>query len=277
MTNPIFRLTEPSAHDLATFHRDGCVVLPDVFTDEGLAGLTDEILNHDPVREYFKSLADPDLQVNDPHTYFVRPWNDRGSWGNRLIDAPLVTSLLQSTIGPNYHFCHSAMNIAPRGTKRVGFHQDHHHWFHENPVNLEERNKWYIQILYYPNGFKQGDRNLMIIPGSHRVSPTREVTPEKLLAGEFDDEAGRKLEVRHLELPPGSMVYLNARMFHGVEPKPLNSPQEYRLFVIDIFKEVGPPHRHTQEIPPEWMEQANPERKKMFQRAPYSPECWLET
>ena len=117
----------------------------------------------------------------------------------------------------------------------------------------------------------------MIIPGSHRVSPTREVTPEKLLAGEFDDEAGRKLEVRHLELPPGSMVYLNARMFHGVEPKPLNSLQEYRLFVIDIFKEVGPPHRHTQEIPPEWMEQANPERKKMFQRAPYSPECWLET
>ena len=83
MTNPIFRLTEPSAHDLATFHRDGCVVLPDVFTDEGLAGLTDEILNHDPVREYFKPFANPDLQVNDPHTYFVRPWNDRGSWGNR--------------------------------------------------------------------------------------------------------------------------------------------------------------------------------------------------
>ena len=98
MTNPIFKLTAPSADDLANFHRDGCVVLPDVFTDESLAGLTDEILNQDTVREYFKSLADLDPQVDDPHTYFVRPWNDRGIWGDGLIDAPLVTSLLQSTI-----------------------------------------------------------------------------------------------------------------------------------------------------------------------------------
>ena len=62
MTNPIFKLTAPSADDLANFHRDGCVVLPDVFTDESLAGLTDEILNQDTVREYFKSLADLDSQ-----------------------------------------------------------------------------------------------------------------------------------------------------------------------------------------------------------------------
>ena len=46
MTNPIFKLTAPSADDLANFHRDGCVVLPDVFTDESLAGLTDEILKN---------------------------------------------------------------------------------------------------------------------------------------------------------------------------------------------------------------------------------------
>ena len=62
MTNPIFKLTAPSADDLANFHRDGCVGLPDVFTDESLAGLTDEILNQDTVREYFKSLADLDSQ-----------------------------------------------------------------------------------------------------------------------------------------------------------------------------------------------------------------------
>ena len=85
MTNSIFKLTAPSANDLATFHRDGCVILPEVFTDEGLVGLIDEILSYHPIREYFKSLADLDPQVNDPHTYFVRPWNDRGPWGNRLM------------------------------------------------------------------------------------------------------------------------------------------------------------------------------------------------
>ena len=87
----------------------------------------------------------------------------------------------------------------------------------------------------------------MIIPGSHRVAPTGDVTPGRLLSGECDDEAGRKLEAHRLELPPGSMVYLNARTFHGVESKPLDALQEFRLFVIDIFKRAGPPHRYTQE------------------------------
>ena len=151
---------------------------------------------------------------------------------------------------------------------------DHHHWYHENPINLAEREKWYIQVLYYPNGFTRGDRSLLALPGSHRVSPNKDATPDKMLNGEFDDEAGRKLEVRRLELPPGSLVYLNARMFHGVEPKPLDSSQAHRLFLVEIFKEAGPPHRHTQAIPDNWIERAGPERKRLFQREPYSPECW---
>jgi hypothetical protein len=64
-------------------------------------------------------------------------------------------------------------------------------------------------------------------------------------------------------------------MFHGVEPKSLDSPQAFRLFLIDIFKEAGPPHRHTQEIPPEWIERAGPTRKKLFLREAYTPECWI--
>ena len=55
MTNPILRLTMPCADDLETFHRNGYLVLPNVFTDEGLADLTNEILSQDPVREYFKA------------------------------------------------------------------------------------------------------------------------------------------------------------------------------------------------------------------------------
>ena len=242
---------------------------------KGLSGLTDEILHMDGAREFLHALDEEQGKPSKPSAYFVRPWNNRGPWADQLIDAPLVTALLQATIGPDYHFCHSALNIAPRGAGRVGFHQDHHHWRHDHPINLAERDKWYIQILYYPNGFTRRDRSLSVIPGSHRVPPTEGVTPEKLLSGEFDGVAGRELAVRHLELPPGSMVYLNARMFHGVEPKPLDSPQAFRLFAIDIFKEAGPPHRHTQEIPPEWIERAGPARKKMLVREAYTPECWI--
>lgn len=271
---PIFRIDSPSAEDLVAFQRDGYVAFPEIFTEAGLAGLIDEILNDNPVRDFLTFSSAERAKLSNPYVYFVRPWNDRGRWSDRLIDAPLVTALLQATLGPDYHFCHSALNVALRGAGPIGFHQDHHHWFHHNPVNLAEREKGYIQILYYPNGFIRGDRSLSVIPGSHRVAPTADVTPETLLSGAFNDQANRELKIEHLELPPGSMVYLNARMFHRAEPKPLDSPQPFRLFVIDIFKEAGPPHRYTQAIPPEWLERAGPERKKLFDRDPYSPGCW---
>lgn len=269
---PMFRRDHPSSEEIEAFHRDGYIAFADILSDAGREGLIREIIEGSEAHEFLSAWEkNPDGRSK---VHFVRPWNNRGCWSDRLIDAPLITALLRETIGGEYHFCHSSYNIAVRGADRVPLHQDHHHWFHENPVNLAEREKKYIQVLYYPNGFAEGDRSLSVIPGSHRVSPVREATPDRLLAGEYDVEAGRSLRLVPLSLPPGSMVYLNARMFHGVDPKPLNSPHPYRIFAIDIFKEAGPPHRYTQEIPPEWMERASPERKRLFLREAYSPESW---
>ena len=267
--NP-FRFDLPPGGAIDAFHRDGYIAIPDAMTDEAREGLIEEIITSKPLADFLT--ASPDERERP--AYFVRPWNERGPWGHAFVDAPLVKSLLAATIEPGYHFCHSALNVAPRGVDRVRFHQDHHHWKHENPVNIAERNRYYIQILYYPNGFKQGDRSLSVIPGSHRVAPTEDATPEAMLSGAYDGEAGRKLECVQLELPPGSLVYINARMFHGVEPKPLDSPQLYRIFTIDIFKESGPPHRYTQAIPRDWIDRADSYRKQMFDREPYTEESW---
>ena len=268
----LFRSSTPSQADIDSFHNDGYIAYPDVFTDDGREGLIEEITQHfEPSRQYIETLEDLD---DGRRAYFIRPWNDRGEYSDRLIDDPFITALIRATIGNAYHFCHSALNIAPRGVGPIPFHQDHHHWKHENPVNFAERDNYYIQILYYPNGFTRGDRNLKIIPGSHKVAPTKEATPERMLAGDFDHEAGRELKEKRLELPPGSMVYIDARIFHGVEAKPVDSPQPYRIFNIDIFKEAGPPHRYTQEIPDEWMACATPERQKLFNREGYTEGCW---
>ena len=273
----MFKLSNPSTSDIETFHRDGYIAYPDVMCDDYREALIKEVLSADLILD-FLSLSNQDRAKLDNSTrYFVRPWDDRGPLSDALIDAPLVTALLQATVGPEYHFCHSSMNLALRGSETVRFHQDHHHWNHENPINLVEREKDYIQILYYPNGFTRGDRSLIAIPGSHLVSPTKDVTPDRLLAGDFDEEAGRKLEAVHLELPPGSFVYLNARMFHGVDPKLPDSRQPFRMFLIDIFKQAGPPHRYTQEIPDEWIQKASPERLKLFSRDPWTETCWNQT
>ena len=267
----LFRLSGPSPADLDSFHNDGYIVYTGIFVDEAREKLIDEIVQDASVRQYIDALDD---LPHEPKPYFVRPWNERGPYSDRLIDDPFIASLLRVTIGGDYHFCHSALNIAPRGVGEIPYHQDHHHWKHHHRVNIAERDKYYIQALYYPLGFGLGDRNLKVIPGSHLVAPTEEVTTERMLAGEFDAEAGRKLEEKRLALLPGSMVYINARIFHGVEAKPVDSPAPYRIFHIDIFKEAGPPHLFTQEIPAEWMERAGPERKKLFMRQGYVEGCW---
>ena len=270
----MFRITDPSPADVDAFHRDGYIAYADAMTDDYREALIDEVTSAAPVAE-FLSLSDEERSLlEQPTVHFVRPWNERGPLSDALIDAPLITALLKETVGPDYHFCHSSMNLAMRGAETVRYHQDHHHWNHKNAINLAQRDNYYIQILYYPSGFTRGDRSLIAIPGSHRVPPTKDVTPDRLLSGEFDDDAGRKLEAVHLELPPGSFVYLNARMFHGVDPKPLDSPEPYRIFLIDIFKEAGPPHRYTQEIPQSWLDSASPDRAKLFDREPYTETCW---
>lgn len=268
----LFRLSGPSQADIDSFHNDGYIAYPDVLTDDAREGLIEEITQRfEPARKYIETLGNGD---SERRAYFIRPWNVRGEYSDRLIDDSFITALIHATIGDAYHFCHSALNIAPRGIGPIPYHQDHHHWKHENPVNFAERDKYYVQILYYPNGFTLGDRNLKVIPGSHKVAPTKEATPERMLAGNFDEESRRELKEKRLELPPGSMVYIDARIFHGVEAKPLDSPQLYRIFNIDIFKEAGPPHRYTQEIPEEWMARATPERQTLFRREAYTEGCW---
>lgn len=274
--NPVFRIDAPTADDMATFRWNGYVVFPGVITDEGLAGITGEILSLEAIDDNMNKSDEERRALRRPNRLGVKPWNDKGPWAELLFDAPLVTALLRAISGKSFHFCHSTLHVSLPGAPRVGFHQDHHHWRHDNPVNIAERDKWYIQMLYYPNGFKRGDTSLSVIPGSHRVAPTSDVTPETLLDGAHDDQAGRRLMALDLELPPGSMVLLNGRTFHAVAPKPLDSPQAYRIFANYIYKEAGPPHRFTQEIPPEWMQHAGPERKKLFGREPYSPGCWSQ-
>ena len=92
-------MEEPSADDLAAFHRDGYVAFPAVFSDDGLKGFLDEILSREQVIELLKKNDDGLNQLPSPYRLDVRPWNNKGRWSDQLFDAPLVTALLRAAIG----------------------------------------------------------------------------------------------------------------------------------------------------------------------------------
>jgi len=265
---PIFRIDSATAGHLQKFFEDGYVAFPDIFTDAARIGFIDEILHLPVVRNFFRKSDEELSELGKPYRLSVKPWNDKGPWADGLFDAPLVRSLLRKIIGQSYHFCHSSLAVSCPGATGIRFHQDHHHWFQHSPINLDQRDRWYVQMLHYPNGFSKGDGSLSVIAGSQKASPL-DFPAERIACGDFG--VFRRVD---LELPPGSMVVLNARVLHGVSPKPKDSEQDSRLFSNYIFKEAGPPHLNTQEVPGHWVIQASEHRKNIFDRLPYTEGCW---
>ena len=85
-TDSLFRLSGPSQADIDSFHKNGYIAYPDVFTDDGREGLIEEITQRfEPTRQYIEALHNGDAQER---SYFIRPWNDRGEYSDRLIDDP---------------------------------------------------------------------------------------------------------------------------------------------------------------------------------------------
>ena len=227
----LFRLSGPSQADIDSFHDNGYIVYPDVFTDDGREGLIEEITQHfEPTRQYIEALNNGDEQQR---SYFIRPWNDRGEYSDRLIDDPFHyganTGNYRRRI-PLLPLCPSTSH--PAGSVRLDSTRTITIGSMRTPSTSPSATTTIYRFCTNPNGFTRGDRNLKVIPGSHKVAPTKEATPERMLAGDFDEEAGRKLEEKRLELPPGSMVYIDARILprSGSETRGFSAALSYLCY-----------------------------------------------
>jgi hypothetical protein len=87
-----------------------------------------------------------------------------------------------------------------------------------------------------------------------------------------------RLPATDAELPPGSMVFIDARMYHAVYDKKEDS-ETTRPFLISIFKEadiqdgVAVPHRFTQPIPACYPRESAL-HKMLFDRPAWSEDLW---
>jgi hypothetical protein len=120
-----------------------------------------------------------------------------------------------------------------RGINAEGIAWHTHHYEPDPPSNR------FVQVFFYINGFARGDSNLMVIPGSHKVSQATLATVLPQL-GIIGDQLGgpilgpdgsavkhpltqSPLRVERLACPTGSVVVFSNKAAHAVEPKPLDS------------------------------------------------------
>jgi len=71
----------------------------------------------------------------------------------------------------------------------------------------------------------QDNKNLSVTPGSPRVPPTKDVTSDRLLVGDFNDVIHPELKWERPEVPSAALIYLNASTFHTEEAKPFDIAQ----------------------------------------------------
>jgi hypothetical protein len=158
----VFTMEEPPADFLEVLDSTGCYVFPGVLTPEGsqqivaemyatqqaqtwLAGadgVGSDTLNLRPDNMLVRGPVDKDAAAG------VSLWPAPGSACFSLIDSPLVIACLDLAVaGNDFHYCHGAFGFRRPGVGGIAFHQDHHHWKHDNPVNIVGRKKRYIQLL----------------------------------------------------------------------------------------------------------------------------------
>ena len=308
------------ARFLADFDRDGYVALPAILTPEGAQGLADELLTD---ATYLAWLAEQQPKggggggrkgvISASGRFGQRPHNNKGPFSDQTLDAPLIKQLVCAVMREP-QLCHTTFSVSLPGAPAGGFHQDHHHFRKENdwPVNRAERARdaLYLQMLYYPVGFTAHDGSVCIIPGSHKLDPLAvdrraeesAADPDAAFAevrrsgggpfafetlAEFDPvPVFEGLSTKTFDFPPGSMVFLNGRTYHGFTEFAAKSGQTHRLFVNVIFKDGGPPHRLTQKVPPHWLQGAGlgQWRRQILSREPFSedtedstlPNAWTQ-
>ena len=70
LTDSLFRRTEPTPAEIADFHRDGCIIYPDIITDEAREGLIGEVTSWEPARRFIE-LSDEARQAEEnPGVFF---------------------------------------------------------------------------------------------------------------------------------------------------------------------------------------------------------------
>ena len=280
---------------LASFRRDGFIVFEGLLSAADSGQLRQEILRCEevqaaldggcevlgrevgaqPLTSLYSMGSATSLDSSAHH------WLEPGSLSDRLADPPLIRGLLRHIIGPTFHLSTAGAGVKGRDTPSLRFHQDHWHWRSDYPVNLAARDSPYLQLLWYPDGFAVKDASLMVVPGSHAIDP---LIVEPLPFAYIKDAETKLLATHGLSpvelapMPPGSLVFMNARTYHAVTPKPASSPTALRLSCKYTYKGPGPPMAGTMIVPEGLLRAAregdDPVRRMLLEREAFTYEAW---
>jgi hypothetical protein len=202
---------------------DGHVVLPGVLTAHACTRLTDALA-------HIQSLM-PGEEDYRPNHYSA----ELAPYLASLIRHPQMLELVGRLLGQDIRFDHCVTLNRPGGNDGASWHS---HAYSENDPALA-----FVRIIFYVSGFKLGDGNLKVVPGSHlfRDPGIKASSDTELQDGWMKDqthpETRAALAIEQLQAPPASVALMWTHAAHGVNPRQADS--DTRWSVVYAYRNPG--------------------------------------
>jgi len=228
MTN--FKLT---AAQIATYHKDGCLVAKDFLSNEEVKKLQDIAFEDGVMRKHAFDLNDQ-TGKKTKLTLWYKPGND--TYGlltrsNRMIAS--VNELMEGD-SPVCHFHSKLMQKEPKVGGAWEWHQDYGYWY-KNEFLLPEQ---MMSVMIAITDANKANGCLQVIKGSHKMGRIEHgFAGEQVGASQhYVDLALKTMELAYVEIKAGDALFFHSNILHRSEA---NTSDTARWSLISVYNRAA--------------------------------------
>ena len=228
MTN--FKLT---AAQIATYHKDGCLVAKDFLSNEEVKKLQDIEFEDGVMRKHAFDLNDQ-TGKKTKLTLWYKPGND--TYGlltrsNRMIAS--VNELMEGD-SPVCHFHSKLMQKEPKVGGAWEWHQDYGYWY-KNEFLLPEQ---MMSVMIAITDANKANGCLQVIKGSHKMGRLEHgFAGEQVGASQhYVDLALKTMELVYVEIKAGDALFFHSNILHRSEA---NTSDTARWSLISVYNRAA--------------------------------------
>jgi len=225
-----FKLT---AAQIATYHKDGCLVVKDFLSKEEVKKLQDIAFEDGVMRKHAFDLNDQ-TGKKTKLTLWYKPGND--TYGLLTRSNRIIASVHELMDGdsPVCHFHSKLMQKEPKVGGAWEWHQDYGYWYKNEFLFPEQM----MSVMIAITDANKANGCLQVIKGSHKMGRIEHgFAGEQVGASQhYVDLALRTMELAYVEIKAGDALFFHSNILHRSEA---NTSDTARWSLIAVYNRAA--------------------------------------
>jgi len=222
-----------TAAQIATYHKDGCLVVKDFLSNEEIKKLQDIAFEDGVMRKHAFDLNDQ-TGKKTKLTLWYKPGND--TFGLLTRSNRMIASVNELMEGDSRvcHFHSKLMQKEPKVGGAWEWHQDYGYWY-KNEFLLPEQ---MMSVMIAITDANKANGCLQVIKGSHKMGRIEHgFAGEQVGASQhYVDLALRTMELAYVEIKAGDALFFHSNILHRSEA---NTSDTARWSLISVYNRAA--------------------------------------